>query len=185
MGIVRALFCFLAAALSLPAAASFYTFELEQLYSNVDGSIQFIVLMESAGLDGQSFLTGHLVKSTQGAVQHTFPFLNDLPSSGTANHSILIATPAFAALGIVTPDYVMPAGFLFTGVGAVNYAGVDSINYAALPTDGVNALNRNGTTSQNQAKNFAGASGTVPAGPTTVTVVEYHHATFDHYFITP
>ena len=187
MGIVRAFLCFLAAALSLPAAASFHTFELEQLYSNADGSIQFIVLKESAGFNGQEFLTGHLVTSTQPAVQHTFPFLNDLPSSSTSNRSFLIATAGFAALGIIAPDYVMPAGFLFTDGGTVNYAGVDSITYAALPTDGVNALNRNGTTSQNQPKNFAGASGTVPAGanPNTVTVVEYHHSVFDHYFITP
>jgi len=187
MGIVRVLFCILAAALSLPAAASFHTFELEQLYSNADGSIQFMVLKESSGFNGQNLLIGHTVTSNQAEVHHTFPFLNDLPSSSTANHSFLIATSAFAALGIVTPDYVMPAGFLFTDGGTVNYAGVDGMTYTALPTDGVNALNRNGTTSQNQAKNFAGASGTVPAGTntTTVTVVEYHHATFDHYFITP
>ena len=83
MRIVRTLLCILAAVLSLPAAASFHTFALQQLYSNADGSIQFIVLKESAGFSGQEFLTGHLITSTQSAVQHNFPFINDLPSSST------------------------------------------------------------------------------------------------------
>ncbi len=44
-----------------------------------------------------------------------------------------------------------------------------------------------GSTGQNLAKNFAGATASVtaPGGPATVNVVEYHHAAFDHYFITP
>jgi len=185
MGVVRAFFCILAAALSLPAAATFHTFAIRQLYSNADGSIQFIVLAEQAGFGGQQFLTGHAITSTQGATQHTFVFTQDLPSGNTGNRPFLIATPGFAALGLVTPDYVMPAGFLFTNGGSVNYAGVDQVTYAALPTDGVNALYTDGTTRQNLAINFAGATATVAAGPPIVTVVEYHHAGFDHYFITP
>ncbi len=40
---------------------------------------------------------------------------DDLPGNNTGNRSFLIATPGFAALGLVTPDYTMPAGFLFIG----------------------------------------------------------------------
>ena len=185
MGVVRAFLCILAAALSVPAAASFHTFAIRQIYSNADGAIQFIVLAEQAGFGGQQFLTGHAITSTQGATQHKFVFPQDLPSGNTGGRSFLIATPGFAALGFVTPDYVMPAGFLFTNGGSVNYAGVDQVTYAALPTDGVNALYADGTTRQNLAINFAGATATVVAGPPIVTVVEYHHAGFDHYFITP
>jgi hypothetical protein len=167
------------------AAASFHTFVIEQLYSNADGSIQFIVLTEDSGLGGQEFLAGHVISSTQGGTQHKFAFPKNLPSSDTGHRSFLVATPGFAALGLTTPDYVMPAGFLFADGGSVNYASVDQVSFAALPTDGVNALNRNGTTSQNLARNFAGATASVVAAPPTVTVVEYHHAAFDHYFITP
>ena len=188
MRILRAMLCVLTAALTLPASASFHTFAIQQLYSNADGSIQFIVLKEAAGENGQQFLTGHAITSTQGGTQHKLTFPNDLPGNNTANHSFLIATPGLAALGLITPDYTMPAGFLFTNGGTVNYAGVDQLTYAALPTDGVTALYSDGTMQPNLARNFAGATASVTApggGPATVNVVEYHHAAFDHYFITP
>ena len=100
---------------------------------------------------------------------------------------MLIATEGFAQLGVISPDYVMPNGFLQMPNGAVRFAGMSQLTYTALPTDGVNAYYRDETVRQNLATNFAGASVSVtaPAGPPTVTVVEYHHAVFDHYFITP
>jgi Abnormal spindle-like microcephaly-assoc'd, ASPM-SPD-2-Hydin len=178
-----------ALALPLPAFASFHTFQIQQLYSNADGSIQFIVMTEGAGFSGQNFLTGHVITSTQGATQHKLAFTQDLPSGNTVHRSFLIATPGFAALGIVNPDYMVPAGFLFTDGGTVNYADVDQVTYTTLPTDGTNALSRNGSVVPNLARNFAGTSGSVvPAGPpspTTVSVIEYHNATYDSYFITP
>ncbi len=187
MRILRAVMCVLAAALALPAAASFHTFAIQQLYSNADGSIQFIVLKEVGDENGQQFLTGHAITSTQGGTQHKLIFPNDLPGNSTAKRSFLIATAGLTALGLIVPDYTMPAGFLFTNGGTVNYAGVDQLTYAALPTDGVTALYSDGTMQPNLARNFAGATASVtaPGGPSTVNVVEYHHASFDHYFITP
>ena len=185
LAIARAMLCILAAVLAFPAAATFHTFALKELYSNADGSIQFIVLTEVSGFDGQEFLKNRSITSTKGTTQNAVTFPNNLPGNSTANRSFLIATPGFAALGLVAPDYLMPAGFLFTTGGTVNYAGTDQATYAALPTDGVNALYTDGTTRPNLATNFAGATATVAAGPPTVTVVEYHHAVFDHYFITP
>jgi hypothetical protein len=178
------------ALLATTAAASFHTFNIQQLYSNADGTIQFIVLKEMDGANDQELLGGHAITSTQALTQHLFVFPNNLPSSNTANHSVLIATAGFTALGLITPDYTIPAGFLFTDGGTVNYAGIlPSVTYAALPTDGVTALNSDGSTGQNLARNFAGATASVaappPPPPATVTVVEYHHAVFDHYFITP
>ena len=185
MVILRTLVVVLATVLSLPAAASFHTFLLQQFYTNADGSVQFIVLKESSGLGGQNLLSGHTLKATQGATTHTLTFPQNLPSANTANRSFLVATPGYAALGIVTPDYTIPAGFLFATNATVNFAGVDMSSYAALPTDGVNALDRNGVAVLNLATNFAGMSGSVVAPPPTVAVIEYHHAAFDHYFITP
>src|SRR6478736_6548296 len=89
MRILRAVLSVLAVALALPATASFHTFAIQQLYSNADGSIQFIVLKEAAGENGQQFLTGHAITSTQGGTQHKFTFPNDLPGNNTANHSFL------------------------------------------------------------------------------------------------
>jgi len=81
----------------------------------------------------------------------------------------LIATQGFAALGLVTPDYVIPNGFLATSGGTVAYAGVDQVTYAALPTDGAHAIDRNGATVQNVATNFSGESGSVVVAATPIT----------------
>ena len=149
----------------LPAFASFHTFQVNELYSNASGSVQFIELLEGFGVNGQQFLSGHKLTATQGATTRTFTFPTDLPSSTTAGKHVLIATPAFASLGIVTPDYIVPAGFLFTNGATVDYAGVDSVTYSALPVDGVSSLSRSGTTGVNSPTNFAGQSGTIGAPP--------------------
>jgi hypothetical protein len=138
--------------------ASFHLWQLNEIYSNASGTVQYIELTTPSG--GQQFLMGHAITATQGANTHTYNFQTDLPGD-TANRKFLIATQGFANLGIVTPDYVVPNGFLFLGNGSVNYAGVDSISYSALPTDGVHGLNHAGASVVNAPINFAGASGTV------------------------
>ncbi len=171
-----------ACALLLAAAtsfASFHTFRIEQIYSNADGTVQFIVLRESAGANGENLWHGQQLTSTRAGVTNTFTFPNDLPrgddqycagyyctptSSPTANKRVLVATLGFEALGIVAPDYVIPNGFLPTDGGTVNYAGVDQVTYAALPTDGTNSINRNGVAMQNLATNFAGKSASARPG---------------------
>jgi hypothetical protein len=87
--------------------------------------------------------------------------------SPTANKRVLIATAGFDGLGLVTPDYVIPNGFLRTDGGTLNFAGVDLVTYASLPTDGVNAINRNGAVVQNRATNFAGVSASVSSSQNT------------------
>ena len=161
------------------ARAEYHTFQIEQIFTNADGTIQFVVMHEMFGQDGESLWMGNpLVASYNGGSQ-TFTFNKNLPGgtpggpygyggmpSPTANKRVLIATQGFAALGIVTPDFVVPNGFLPMGGGTLSYAGVDSVNFGALPTDGVKAINRNGTPIQNLATNFAGQSASVAAaGP--------------------
>jgi hypothetical protein len=171
-----------AAALLLAAAtssASFHYFQIEQLYSNVDGTLQFIVLRESVGANGENLWAGHELTSAHGAVTKTYTFPNNLPGgegeycmgyycypnvSPTAHKRVLVATEGFAALGIVMPDYVIPNGFLPTDGGTVNYAGVDQVTFSALPTDGVNSINRSGANMPNVATNFAGQSASVHPG---------------------
>ena len=94
---------------------------------------------------------------------------------------MLLATQGFAALGLVTADYVLPKQFLPIDGGNLNYAGVDAVTYASLPTDGVSAINRAGATIFNVATNFAGTSKSVSAQP--ATVVEYYNPSLDHFFV--
>ena len=176
----------LAACLALAAplaGASFHLFQIDQMYSNADGSIQYVVLHEFAGANGENFLAGHALTATHNTVTNRFTFDHDLPSGNTAGRRVLIATQGFANLGLAAPDYVIPDRFLPTDGGVLNYAGVDTVAYAALPVDGTNALTRNGTVTPNLATNFAGATAMVPALP--VTVVEFYNPALDHYFISP
>lgn len=164
--IARALSCMLALGCSAGIAyASFHTFQIDELYSSPDGSVQFIELHEAFGVNGQQFLAGHTLTSTQGAATRTFVFPASLPDGLTAGKRVLIATPGFAALGVVSPDYVVPGPFLFPSGGTIDYAGVDSITYPALPTDGVGSLGRSGATGENFPTNYAGQTGSISVGP--------------------
>jgi len=166
-------------AVTVVAATSF---QIETIYSNADGAVQFVVLHETAGLDGQQALSGGGLQIQYGAFNNKlFTFLHDLPSSATANRRVLIASQGLADLGIITPDYVFPNQFLFTGPATLGFSGVDAVAYAALPTDGVNAITRTGAVVANVATNFAGDSVAIP--PVPVTVVEYYDAARDHYFM--
>lgn len=155
--------CILLITVVSSAEASFHTFKVNEIYSNADGSIQFVELREASGLNGQNIWAGHTLTSSNGTTTNTFTFSNNLPSSTTANRMVLVATQAFANLGLVQPDYIIPAGFLFPAGGTLNFADVSSIGYASLPVDGILSRNANGSTGTNSPTNFAGISGTIPA----------------------
>jgi len=161
--------------------AEFHTFQIEQIYSNADGTIQFVILHESVGSSGEQFLVGHALSSTHAGLTKTFVFPKNLPFISTANRRVLIATQGFASLGLVTPDYVIPNEFLATDGATLNYAGVDQVTFASLPTDGVNAIGRGGTTIPNAATNFAGTAASVPA--LAVGLAEYYNPSLDHFFV--
>jgi hypothetical protein len=163
------------------AHATSHTWRIETMYSNADGSVQYVVLRESLGLDLQTMLAGKTLASTHAGVSKVLTFPVNLPGGKTARRAVLVATPAFADLKLVSPDYTMPARFLATDGGRLDYASVDSVNYPALPTDGAAALDRTGTAVPGIATNFAGAAVVVPSLP--VAAVEYYNGALDHYFI--
>ena len=151
------------------AHANFHLFKIQQIYSNADGTVQFIVL--TTVFDGENAWTGHYIASASldQQISHTHTFTDNLPDGATAGKSVLIATQGFASLGIITPDIVVPNNFIVLGDGSVDFAGVDTIAYfvGAIPTDGVKALYRDGSAKQNLATNFAGATASVTlSGPT-------------------
>lgn len=148
------------------AGAVFHFYDFTEVYSNADGTIQFIEM--STEVNNQHLFDGHSITSNE----NTFVFMSDLPSSATAGTSFLLATSGFAALpGAVTPDFIIPDNFFsvesdtLTLVGG-NFAPI-SWSAGGLPTDGVNSLNRaigGGTshsTAVNSPTNFAGQSGSI------------------------
>jgi hypothetical protein len=153
----------LLAAVSLPAAASFHLFFMNEVYSNGDGTVQFIELGALAG--SQQFVSGHTITVTQGLTTHSFTLPANLPGD-TSGQTMLIGTQGFADLHLVTPDFVVPNGFFFTNGGVINYGeGADTWTYGVVPIDGLHSLARDGTLPVNSVKNFAGqtASITPPA----------------------
>jgi len=164
--------------LSNSAYASFHLYRINELYSNADGSIQFIELTVG-DFSGESAWAGQRISVTQGGTTHSFTFPSNLPSAATGNTSVLVATQGFADLGILTPNFIVPSGFLFVGGGTVNFADVDSLTYSALPTGGNLSLNRDGSTGVNSPRNFAGVSGSISTAASSGTPAPQTPATVD------
>ena len=81
------------------AGASFHTYQIHQIFSNADGTIQFVVLHEVAGENNEHFLEGHTLTSTQGGTTKTYTFNKDLPGAsmggygGTPRRSRMFSSP--------------------------------------------------------------------------------------------
>jgi len=158
-----ALAFFFASFFASAAFATFHTYRIEQIYSNADGTIQFVVLKEGEERHGEDLWAGHTLTSASGGVRKTFVFPHNLANDATARTHVLVATEGFAALGIITPDYVVPNHFIASPQGSVNFADVDEVGYSALPTDGVTAIDRTRNPIPNLATNFAGQTASVTA----------------------
>jgi serralysin len=164
-----------------PAAAFGHLWEFSELYSNADGSVQFIeAFSEATGENSLSIMYIH-----SDATGEDFHFGADLPGD-TANRHFLVATAAFASQpGAVTPDYVMPDGFLHVGGDTLSfhneaqtggpYGGLPSLQWDTytfapdlLPTDGTSSLQRDHGTitfGPNSPTNYAGQTGSVASVP--------------------
>lgn len=156
--------------LSVPAHATFHFYKIDQIYSNADGSVQFINFFDSFFNDQDDLFTSQAKLTVeQGGTTHTYLFPNNLPSIKTANTHFLVATAGYAATpGTVTADYIVPNNFLFTDGGTITFFSDftgefgDQLTYGALPSDGTHSITRTGTLRNNLAINFAGDSGAIP-----------------------
>lgn len=145
---------------------AFHTFEISEIFSNADGTIQYIELSQPSDEqeNGEGFFGGHSL--TIGSKEFTFDGNLDDPVNTAGDH-VLIATAGFAALAGLTPDYIMEDGFLPTsGGGTLTFVGVDSATWTnQLPLDGHTALffNINNddakSTGENTPENSAGDTG--------------------------
>ena len=147
-------------AVSASSHSAFHLWVINEVYSNADGTLQFIELSTTFG--SQQFLAGAAISSTQGATTNTFTFPNNLVGD-SANKKFLIGTAGIAAAGGPAPDYIMPNGFIFTTNVAINFSGGASVTYPSIPTDGTLSIDAFGSTATNSPTNYAGATGTVVA----------------------
>lgn len=161
------------------AQAAFHLWIINEVYSNASGTIQFVEFTTPSG--SQQFLATHTLTSSNGSSTQTYTYPSDINVMGgsTANKKFLMATSGFAALGIVTPDYIIPDGFLYTSNLTLNFSGYDALSNLTLPTNGVLSLNRGAGTTMtagtNSPTNFAGVTGSImppaatPPGAPTLT----------------
>jgi len=151
-----------------------HTWDVSEVFSNADGTIQFIELKECCGGVGETGVCcSHNITSTT----NTYPIPAPNLTGPTSFKNLLFATPAFAATpGVPTPDYVFPAGsvpFFSAGGDTIGYTPYDLWTFGALvPTDGVNSLNRNLTTGCNTPMNYAGQTATINFGCGTLGDVD-------------
>ena len=139
---------------------------ITEVYTNADGTIQFIELFTI--YNGQELTAGHTIESIDDASnKNTFIFLTNTPAP-TAGHHLLLATAGFAGLvGAPLPDFELADGFLWDPIGTVNFVGaVGFVSYTNIPTDGVTSLHYpGGTSAPNSPTNYAGLEGHIEAIP--------------------
>jgi len=152
--------------------AAFHIVQINEVYSNASGTVQFVEIQMLAA--GQNQFGGQMLTSSSGGNSNVFTFPNNL-ANATSGDSVLIGTQGYAALpGVPAPDFTVPNGFLFTSNVTINFAGADFVTFAALPTDGSLSVNHSGATATNSPRNNArqtgtvvlGGGSTVPAAPT-------------------
>ena len=113
---------------------------LVEVYSNADGSVQFLVMLDTHDVPGR--LAGQTLVASNGSTENSFTFPADLPNA--AGRYVLVGTQGFADLHLVEPDFIVPNGFIFVPNGTLqitpNSWYVGTVRYAALPIGGVKAL---------------------------------------------
>jgi hypothetical protein len=135
--------------LGTPAQAFFHEWDIKEVYSNADGSIQYVELYNLSA-PFETVAEGAQIVANSDGVSRTFTFHGNL-SGSTTNKHLLIATPGFASLpGAVTPDYILPCGPFFDPaattitltLSAPSFGTIDTITFAGatLPTNGTNSL---------------------------------------------
>jgi len=149
------------------AMAGAHTWDVNEIFSNADGTIQFVELVEANGTPGETGVPSQSLSSNS----TSFTIGGAPPAPPTSNKFFLIGTAGYAALpGAPPPDAIIPAGsvpFAAAGGDTIAYGPYDSLIYGAgvLPTDGITALNRDLSTSTNSPTNYAGTTGSVDASP--------------------
>jgi hypothetical protein len=142
------------------AAADFHAWTINEIYSNADGSVQFVELFNTT--DREDLLATH--GATISSSLNVYTFDVDLPDFLTANRFLLVGTVSYAsAPGAVTPDYTVEDNFFSVNGDTVIFASVDALDFSmtGLPVDGVLSIDPDLISSPNSPTNFDGEIGLV------------------------
>jgi hypothetical protein len=164
-------FCWITAVVLLAAIparsqAAFHLWEIQEIYTNSSGDLQFIEMFNTAGFDYFVKDQQIFVSNTDFTQTNTFKMPSNVPDS--FNRHILLGTAGLQAAGGPAPDFIIPNGFLFAGGGTIDFFGQNGGSYTALPTNGTLSRDwNNGNNIANSPTNYAGVTGSVlpPAIP--------------------
>jgi hypothetical protein len=154
------------------ARAGHHQWIISELFSNADGTVQFVELVGTA--NNEQFINGFTV-NTFGTIPTSVPIGPNLPNGATDGAYLLIGTAGYATLAAAqsapAPDRVLPDNFLQIAADTVRYAGLPATDvvYTNLPTNGIDSLDlENPSGTVNTPQNFAGATGSIDASPPPV-----------------
>ena len=159
-----------AALIGSAAFAGEHTWDVWEVFSNSDGSIQYIELRETNGGAGEFGVNGNTVRASPS--NNTFVIPAPALTTSTAFKSFLLGTAAYAALpGAPPPDRTIPANFIVQATDtSVAFEPWDTATWTAgtLPTNGILSLSRTAPNSAlvsgtNSPTNFAGTTATIDA----------------------
>ncbi len=162
---------------SSPLLAASHLWVIQELYSNADGTIQYVEMYNCCAANETGLSTRYVISHQTG---HKYTFTQNLPPNSTTDKYILLATQGFADLpGAPTPDHLIIDGFFAIGGDEVQwwqYSFPDSsLTFAPgqLPTDGLHSLNQDGNGAGvvgiGTPRNFAGKT-FAPPGVSGLTV---------------
>ena len=131
-----------------PGWAGSHSWEINEVFSNADGTIQYIELYNPTAANETGMATKWVKSSTNQSANFGF----NLPAGSTTDKYLLLATTGYATLhpDAPTPDFVInnAADFFNTNGDFLEYwmyaAPFTKLNFGAgdLPTDSVHSMNR-------------------------------------------
>ena len=149
-------------AMSQRASAFAHLWEINEIYSNADGSIQFIEMINNTISTIEGSLSGTTFTTTTNT--NTFTYDKNLVGD-TDFKKFLMATAGFAALsGTPTPDYEIPDQFFAPNGDTLKFvASGDTVTFVSgqLPLCGTLSMNDDFTTGTNSPTNFADETGPI------------------------
>lgn len=153
------------------ARAAFHLWNITEIYSNASGTLQFIEMHDAN--DFENFVNGQTIEvnNLANTLTNTFVIPGSALPGNTSNRSLLFGTAGIQAAGGPAPDYIIPAGFLFTQGGQIGFFGANGGSYTALPTDGALSRTWQGGDALNTPTNYAGQTGFVNGVPEPSTLL--------------
>lgn len=153
------------------AMAGIHTWDVVEAFTNADGTIQYVELMDT-GTGGTELGVGNGSLSSS---LHSISWSNGQVTGPTNGKSYLIATAAFAALpNAPVPDVIIPAAnvpFFKVAGDAISFSSFDTLTVPApVPTNGTDSFTKNLGVGPNTPKNYAGTQGSVDAAPPVIPV---------------